>query len=373
MKNILKLFSILIFILTGKAQARELYQPGLPTRCQAMGGVCIGQVRGAQALFLNPAFLAKVEGFDFIIGQFQAGVSKDAYDFAKQFSGSTFSNSDVNSLYGKYLAADIDARSGFVMPHFGFGVYSNNYTQMMFSDPTYPTFNMNFIADYGYVVGTAIDFGSDAALGITLRHVKRWGGNKDISVSSLTGSSANDIANANFQDKGVGHAVDLGFTKSFSSSSLKPVFSIVWRDVGVTKFNVTSGVNDPPRQIDNLILGLNIEHDVAAIKMSHGLEYKFATDYAENPTKKIHLGSEASLGPLDLRAGLSQGYLTYGVGLDLWFFNIEAASYATELGTYAGQDKSDRYNVSITFEMDFDQSFKLLGSDGKKRRLMLRR
>jgi hypothetical protein len=366
----------LFFILInsfGLVQARELYQPGLPSRCQAMGGVCIGQVRGAQALFLNPAFLSKVQGFDFIIAQVQAGFSKDAYEFSKQFTGSTFQNSDINNLYGKYLTADIDARSGFVMPNFGFGVYSNNYTQMLFSDPTYPTFNMNFIADYGYVVGTAFDLGSEASLGITLRHIKRWGGNQDINVSSLTGASASDVANANFQNRGVGHAVDLGFAKTVSSHPLKPVFSIVWRDVGVTKFNMTSGVDDPPRQLDNLILGLNIEQDFAGLKLSHGLEYKFVTDYAENPTKKIHLGTEASIGPLDLRAGLNQGYVTYGVGLDLWFFNIEATSYATELGTYAGQDRSERYNVSITFEMDFDQSFKLLGSDGKKRRLMLRR
>lgn len=371
MKLNLILFILMNFL--SLAEARELYQPGLPSRCQAMGGVCIGQVRGAQALFLNPAFLAKVQGFDLIIAQAQAGFSKDAYDFSKQFSGSSFQASDVNNLYGKYLTADIDARSGFVMPNFGFGLYSNNYTQMLFSDPTYPTFNMNLISDYGYVVGTAFDLSNEASFGITFRQVKRWGGNQDINVSSLTGASASDVANANFQNKGVGHAIDIGFAKTFSSHSLKPIFSMVWRDAGVTKFNMTSGVADPPRQLDNLILGLNIEQDLAGLKLSHGIEYKFATDYAENPTKKIHLGTEASIGPIDLRAGLSQGYVTYGVGLDLWFFNLEATSYATELGTYAGQDRSERYNVSVTFEMDFDQSFKLLGSDGKKRRLMLRR
>ena len=80
-----------------------------------------------------------------------------------------------------------------------------------------------------------------------------------------------------------------------------------------------------------------------------------------------------SIGPIDLRAGLNQGYATYGLGLDLWFFELEATSYATELGTYAGQARSDRYNVSLTIEMDFDQSFKLLGANGKKRRLMQRR
>jgi hypothetical protein len=365
------LFSVLF--LATVVKARELYQPGLPSRCLAMGGVCISQIRGAQALFLNPAALNKVEGFDLILAQVKAGLSKDAVDFANQFSGSTFSPSDVNTLYGKTLMADIDGRSGFVMPNFGVGVYSNNYTMMKFNDPTFPTFNMNFISDYGYVIGGAFKLNEDSSMGATFRHVKRWGGNKDINVSTLSGASSDSLADSNFQDHGVGHALDLAYMTTFSSNPWKPTLAVVWRDVGVTKFNMSSGTQDPPRELDNLIFGLSVEQDVSLIKLTHGLEYNFATDYSEDAAKKIHLGTEASIGPFDFRAGLNQGYLTYGFGLDLWFFEIEAASYATELGTYAGQEKSDRYNVSITFEMDFDQSFKLLGANGKKRRLMQRR
>lgn len=372
MKYFISLFSLVLIFSVVQAQAAELYQPGLPSRCLAMGGVCISQVRGAQGLFLNPATLAKVQGFDFILAQANVGASKDAYDFAKQFQGSTFQASDFNQLYGKILAADIDARSGFVMPNLGFGVYSNNYTNMQFNDPTYPTFDMNFISDYGYILGGAIGLGDSVSVGASVRHIKRWGGEKQIAVGTLAGQSVQDVANNNFQDHGVGHALDLGLSAELPGT-LKPVFSVVWRDVGQTNFNMTSGLQDPPRQEDNVILGLSLEQDLSFIKLSHGLEYKFVTNYSEDATKKLHLGTEAAIGPLDLRAGISQGYLTYGVGLDFWFFTLEAAAYATEMGTYAGQARSDRYNVSLTFEMDFDQSFKLIGSNGKKRRLMQRR
>lgn len=368
-----KLFLFLFLSLFAKVQAAELYQPGLPSRCLAMGGACVSQVKGAQALFLNPAALAKVQGFDFIIAQVKAGISKDTLDFSSQFSGgSTFQATDLNNLYGKTIMADIDARSGFVMPNFGFGVYSNNYTKMQFSDPTFPTFNMNLISDYGYVIGGSMLLDNSSSVGATFRHVKRWGGNQDINVASLTGASANDLANNNFQNYGTGHAIDLAYMKVFNGS-LKPALSIVWRDIGVTQFNKTSGVADPPRQTDNLILGLSLEQEISFMNLYHGIEYSHITDYAEEPTKKLHFGSELSIGPLDLRAGFNQGYLTYGVGLDLWFFELEATSYATEMGTYAGQLKSDRYNISLTIEMDFDQSFKLLDSKGKKRRLMQRR
>ena len=237
-------FLLLLFSYAGAA---ELYQPALPSRCLAMGGACIAQVRGAQALFLNPAALARVEGFDLIIAQAQAGVSKDAVDFSSQFSGSTFQASDLNSLYGKVLTADVNARTGLVMPNFGIGAFSTNYTTMTFSDPTFPTFNMNFISDYGYIVGGAFAIGPQTSAGISLKHIKRWGGNQDIDVSTLSGASAQDLASDNFQNHGIGHSVDLAFLTTLSGA-MKPTLSAVWQDVGVTKFNMSSGVDDPPSQ-----------------------------------------------------------------------------------------------------------------------------
>ena len=289
-----------------------------------------------------------------------------------QFSGSSFQASDLNNLYGKILTADINARSGLVMPGFGFGAFSTNYTSMAFSDPTFPTFNMNFISDYGYIVAGAYAIGPQTSFGISIKHIKRWGGNQDIDVSTLTGASANDLASNNFQNHGVGHSVDLAFMTTLNSP-MRPTLSAVWQDFGVTDFNLSSGVAAPPRQYDNLILGASIEQDYSIFKFSHAIEYKFVTGHNEDLAKKLHFGTEASVGPLDLRAGINQGYITYGLGLDLWFFNLEAAAFATEMGTYAGQARSDRYNVSVTIEFDFDQSFKLHNSEGKKRRLMQRR
>lgn len=363
---------IFTFLLSINGWAADLHVPGLPTRCYAMGGTCISHVRGANALFFNPAALARVEGFDLILAQAEVGVSKDAKDFGSQFQGSSFSASDINSLYGKYLAADVSARGGFVIPNFGFGVYSNNYTAMQFNDPTYPTFNMNFISDYGYAIGAAIPFDANTSLGVTLRHVKRWGGQKDIDVSTIIGSSSSNIASNNFQDHGTGHGVDLALMHTIPSNPLKPTFSLVWNDVGVTTFNMTSGTQAPPPQKDNLIFGASVQQDLGIMGLTHALEYKFIGT-GDSITKKIHLGTEASFGLLDLRAGLNQGYLTYGVGLDLWFFQVDASIYSTELGTYSGQARNDNYNVSLTFELDFDQSFKLKDSQGKKRRLNQRR
>lgn len=364
-------YILAILLLSFEVLAAELYQPGLQARCFAMGGTCVSHVHGASALFFNPAALARVEGFDFVIAETQAGVSKDAVDFTTQFQGATFTAADVNNLYGKTLTADITARSGFVMPNFGFGVFSNNYTNMQFSDPTFPTFNMKFISEYGYIVGGSFALDANTSFGLSARHIKRWGGEKDIDVLSLIGASSSTVASSNFQDHGVGHAMDIAAMTTLNHP-LKPTLSLVWQDLGVTTFNLSSGTTPPPSTYDNLIFGAAIKQEVGIMSFTHAFEYKFIRTDGYDLSKKIHVGTEGSLGPFDLRAGINQGYITYGAGLDLFFFQLDAAAYATELGTYAGQSRSDRYNVSLTIELDLDQSFKL-NMEGKRRRLKQRR
>jgi hypothetical protein len=231
---------------------------------------------------------------------------------------------------------------------------------------------MNFISDYGYIVGGSFDLGPATSIGITGRHVKRWGGEQNINIATLAGSSTNSLVSDNFQNKGVGHALDIALMTTLNHR-LRPTLSLVWQDVGVTQFNYTSGTANPPSQYDNLMFGAAISHEYGLFDLTHTFEYKFIRTTGFDIGKKLHFGTEASLGPLDLRAGINQGYVTYGFGLDLWLLQIDAAAYATELGTYGGQSRSDRYNVSVTFNFDFDQSFKLRDMDGKKRRLKQRR
>lgn len=366
----MKIF-IFVLILSVSAHATDFYQPGLQVRCLAMGGTCMSHARGASALFYNPAALSRVDGFNFTIADMGAGISKDTIDFSSQLTGGAFTQADVNNLFGKTIVADITARSGFAVPNFGFGVYSNNYTQMKFNDPAFPTFNMNFISDYGYVVGGSISLGGSTAMGISLRHVKRWGGTEDIDVATLVGATQDTLTNGNFLNKGIGHAVDIGFITNLNHP-WNPVLSLVWMDAGATTYNLTSGVKDPPRQEDNMILGLSLSQQWGIFDFTHAIEYKFIRQGGEF-FKKVHLGTETAMGLFDLRAGINQGYITYGAGVDVWLFQVDATVYATELGTYGGQARSDRYSLSLTFEMDFDQSFKMRDKYGKKRRLKQRR
>lgn len=369
-------FYILFFCLNSfLVNAGELYQASLPPRCLAMGGTCITQIRGSQALFLNASTLARVEGFDITLVQAYASLSSNAENYVNAISnnsGNTFSLSNIQELYGKTIASDVGARSSLVAPYFGIGAYSSNYLVETFNNPTYPNFNVHFISDYGYTIGAAIPLGAQTSFGIAGRSAKRWGGDQDIEVMSLLNSSNSAMLEQNFTRRGSGTALDLSFITTLNSPN-KPTFSIVWLDVGTTQYKSTTGTLDPPSQSDNLIFGASVEQNFLFGTWTHAFEYKFIRTNNEDITKKIHLGTEVSYGLFDLRAGISQGYVTYGFALDLWFLKIEAATFSNELGTYAGQDRNERYQVGLTFELDFDQSFKLNDLNGKKRRLKQRR
>jgi hypothetical protein len=72
--------------------------------------------------------------------------------------------------------------------------------------------------------------------------------------------------------------------------------------------------------------------------------------------KKINLGLELSWPIIDVRGGFQQGYLSYGVGCDIWLFRLDLASYGVELGEYPGQLEDRRYMLQMTFDFGVDPS-----------------
>lgn len=354
------------------AFAKILFQPGQTTRSLGMGGTYIAFARGVDALFYNAAALARNDGFSFTLAEIQPSISTNAQRLADQSqgSGSSTTAGDLDDLYGKTFFIDVNARSGFVFPYWGAGAYSTNYITESFSNPVFPTFNVEFISDYGYLVSGAVPLGPQTSLGLTGRHIKRWGGEQEILVTNLLGTDDQALIESTITDKGTGNAMDVSFLHTFDGD-WNPSIAAVWYDLGNTKFNPTVG-NGPPQQENNLVFGLSAQRKIPMGMWTNSLEYKFVQQ-TESLSKKIHLGTEVSLGIIDLRAGLYQGYVSYGVALDLSFLRIEAASYTVELGNSAGQNPSERYQASISFNLDFDQAFKLKTSDGKKRRLMQRR
>ncbi len=363
---------IFVILLSLDTHALELFQQGMTTRSAAMGGTSIAFVRGPDALFSNPAALAKVEGFSFNLITANAAISTNAQNLIStlQKTGTSFTAADLNQFYGKKIFSDVSLQGGVVVPYFGVGAYSYSTAIQSFSNPSFPFYNVDLVSDYGYIIGGAFELSKNLSFGVSGRHVKRWSGNKDILVTDLLGSGPQNIIKQRLSDKGKGNALDVAMLATFENSWNTSV-AVVWRDLGNTRFSTTSG-NGPERQEDNLIFGLSTQKELGLTTWTNAFEYKYIRNDGDI-TKKLHLGTELALPVIDLRAGYGQGYLSYGAALDFSFLRAEVAAYTNELGANAGQSPSDRYQASISLNIDMDQSFKLQTANGKKRRLNLRR
>lgn len=363
------LFFVIIFLSSFQVSAIELYQMGLSTRSQGMGGTSVAFARGTDAIFNNPAALSHVNGFSLNLITFGPAVSTNAQDMAEGFDDD-FDAADVNELYGKQIFSEISGYGGLVVPYVGVGAYSNNTLLMSFSNPSFSTVNIDFTSDYAYVVGGAVPVTDNFSLGIAGRHIKRWQGIASIPAGDLVGSNPQDVIEAQLLNKGKGNALDLAALYSFKGSWNVDV-AAVWRDVGDTKFTPTEGTG-PDRQENNLIFGAAATKEIGFISWTNAFEYKFIRNTGDI-TKKLHLGTELSLALIDVRAGYNQGYLSYGLGVDLWFLQVDLAAYTAELGAAAGQTPNERYQASVSLNLDFDSSFKLTNANGKRRRLQQRR
>ena len=363
---------IFTFLFSLHVQALELFQQGMTARSAAMGGTSIAFVRGPDALFSNPAALAKLEGFSFNLITANAAISTNAQSLIStlQKTGTSFTAADLNQFYGKKIFSDVSLQGGLVIPYFGVGAYSYNTAVQSFSNPSFPFYNVDLVSDYGYIIGGAVELSKNLSFGVSGRHVKRWSGNKDILVTDLLGSGPQNIIKQRLSDKGKGNALDVAMLATFDNP-WNTSLAVVWRDLGNTRFSTTSG-SGPERQEDNLIFGLSSQKNIGLMTWTNAFEYKFIRN-AGDITKKLHFGTEASLGLFDLRAGYGQGYLSYGAAFDISFLRAEVTAYTNELGANAGQSPNDRYQASISLNLDFDQSFKLQTAEGKKRRLNLRR
>lgn len=369
-------FIVLITIFFSlQSHAKELYQQGLSARYLGMGATSVAFVRGTDALFLNPAALSKTEGIILSLAQINAALSTNAITLKDKLSVTSGSGSisltDLNTLYGENIFTDVTANGGLAIPYFAVGAYSNNTSLQSFTNPSNPTYNVNLISDYGYAVGGAFELSHNVSIGLTGRSLKRWSGDLTMPATNLVGSNTKNVLESALTDKGSGNALDLGVLASFQSSGWNQEVGAAWHDVGMTKFNPTSG-NGPERQEDNLIFGYAAQKEFGFISWLSSIEYKFIRNDGDI-SKKIHLGTELSLGLFDIRAGYYQGALSYGASVDFSFIRFDAAAYSGELGTTAGQTSNPRYVASMSLILDMDQSFKIQANDGKRRRLNQRR
>ncbi len=369
------LLLIFILMISTTSFAQSLSEFARNARSLGMGGVYVPFVDGADAVFYNPAALGKVQGLDIKaaeVGVSLNSLSKEDIDALQNFNPSD--SSTYNSLFGKRVWVQATGKSAIAVGNFAIGYLNDIETSLELHNPSYPQFETYFRQDVGYYLGYAINIGPGTYLGTAVKRVDRWGGVKqELSMTDVSNASSFSDIGAYFDDKGQGYGVDLALQTTVDLPLLKPNVALVWQDVGNTAFRKTAGDDSPPHITQNLILGAGVTLDLPGLDLAFGGEARHLLEPDIEAGKKLHLGAEISLPIIDIRAGYSQGYLSYGAGINLFILHIDAVSYTEELGAYPGQTADNRYMISVGIDLAFDADFKFTDNQGKRRKLKQRR
>ena len=361
---------LLLLTFVFSAEAAELFEYNIPTRARGMGGVYTPYPSETDAIFVNPAALSEVQKIDWDIVNVQVGFN--GLQNYTAFTGlSAGGSSAYSALYGKNLWLGGNGRTSIVFPNFAIAAFDDIKVYGALNKPPFPDFNIGYFNDTGFQMGVGFAIDSVYSWGASIKRIQRLGGDGAIGLSTIAAATGTTLQ-SQFQNAGSGYSSDLALMAKFPGA-FSPRVVAMWKDPGSLAFIQTSGTDSPPRIKDNFILGVGSLLDLPGLDWRIGTEVRHINENGIQVGKKVHFGTEVSLPLIDVRAGLSQGYQSFGAGINLWFIKVDAAYYTVETGEYPGQTPDLRTEISFSINISVDADFKSTGKDGKKRQLKQRR
>lgn len=351
----LTLTGVLLLILgASDANATELIEPWASVRALGMGNAFTAVAEQGDAIFYNPAALARNSGVHWTIMDPRIGINgtQALETVTAASSGSTLADK-INGLYGKAIWVGGGGKTSFVLPNFGVAIYANGDAGFNMQNPAYPQMNISYIADYGIAIGAAIDFIPKIwSLGVGVRRLNRTGANIPIGASVLATLDTTSIQ-AQLKDRGTGYGLDFGSLITIPGP-VSPTLAFTIRNAGTTTFTHDEGLAAPPSSPAEMSIGAALKVDTLLVSVTPSIDYRYIDRTDIQVGKKIHIGAEFDLPLISFRAGLYQGYYTAGMSFDMGVLAFSAATYGVELGEYPGQLEDRRYIVQMTLQIGLD-------------------
>ena len=344
-------------------QSQEVAQPWTHygARPLAMGNAFVAVADDYNALFYNPAGLARLQEWD---GEFlnpRIEISKNTQDFLNDMGNLGSDSQSVLDLIESNTGKNHHFAAGMtphlVFPGFGFGIGAQFNGSLTFH--RYPSAFVDAGLRLTIPISYAMSFMEDRlSVGATLKTRVRGGVFHEFSIEDLqalqddSGDSSSGPKIDDFMEAGMGYGTDLGILYT-PMEPMKPTFGLSITDLGGTPYEkMALGSTDPKsapsRVLPAVNLGLSfrpIENDGSYLLATMDMH---AINQPYDFSKKLNFGLEYGIGSIiKLLSGLHQGYLTAGVQVDVNWIILRLASYAVELGETAGSVEDRRYMFEL--------------------------
>ena len=376
MKFKISVFIVVVFITGLIANPYpSLYQGA---RQQGIGGAFVGVAEGFDALYYNSAGIASLEknSFQIINATGLSGLRSSSSSFPSYNDPSIQSLIDLSRVIrGKDEIAILNELNrqvnrntsvnvwvnlltvAFLWENFNIAVspYLRSQNFFRIDDQTDPELMADLLLDGGVFSSVNVNLPYGVAVGLSNRSFVRLEVEDTYNITELDDTNFVD----DFEEDFLEGKSEVEF--AFDISLLWTVFFtpkiLEWK-IGANLQNIYSTTNDT--QI--LTLGtswkwLFLNRDLAILIAGDFVDVLYNINQDSDFGKRFHFGAEVSYRLSDIftfsfRGGVSQGYPTYGAGID--FFEVLTFNYAIfteELGAFAGQTGNTRQiaDVKIKF------------------------
>lgn len=327
-------------------------------RPSGMGNAFLAVADDANAIFYNPAALAKVKGLHFNL--LDIHVSADSLSTFEKLKSAVFDSQPTNILNPNKQALGINLKPTFLMPYFGISFFNQalGYFDLDILQ------NERIIAqgynDLGAAIAFGIPFSPYFSFGFGLRAIQRSSINLDRNTSELISELGidsltfiSDPWNALNRYLGVGYAFPLFGSIMFSIPKIShsaPLIQLTaaMDHIGDTHFTQISGTNTPSNLKSTLHFGSLLQYQMSKknyLNIAADFKDAFQNDLLTN---KIHLGVELKTQYFGLRSGVSQGYPTFGASLEFPpQTRLHFSTFAMEMGNSLWEREERWYQVQL--------------------------
>lgn len=376
MKKIFLGFSLIVFCQSVWA-VQEFYSLSKSIRSMGMGGAFYGLSNDEYALFSNPAGLSTRTAGTEVMLRVNGTISSNAISGFNDFKnlGDLNINQAINQL-DKHKDKPMFANAG-LLPYFltknlavgilvadtkvNFNISKGASDIDEIDDLNNEVADMTFISDSGVVLGYGQSFFSpNLHLGANLKALARAGGRKSFTGSEYVNSASIDLDPAKIGGTGMGVDLDIGATYELKELpfGLLSRASLVFSNLLATDFSIAKKYAGAPALTRTVNLGwytvfdgflfvdnVHVLADISDVSLGGQSDSNFGARKGEL-IKKLHLGVEMPIGILSLRAGLNQGYLSAGLGLNFYALKLDFATYGEETSD-SSRRQSRRYLATL--------------------------
>jgi len=346
-------------------------------RSMGMGGAGVAIGGRFDSIFMNPANLTDLpsDNWEVNLLNFSLGYGKNVEEFIDDIDAAT----DVGDLNGDGDTSDDELTAvnnvlqeyrGANM-HFDASVLSSmarGGEAVSWGVGALGSFRMNMIPhegfgsggllevhsalDYGYIIGAAFNKSRKFHPGFSLKFINRDSVDHSFSAREIVENEDNldDYLTDEVVNKGTAFGFDAGLIYEMNDILMKPAIGFSVLNIGDLDFGEAGSI---PMTLN---LGISAKADLPVLgNILTGFDIVDVTgEFHEDSdmVKRLRMGLEMlvvdnTLSTIALRAGLYQGYGTFGADLRLAMFSLSYNTYAEEIGAYAGQRADRRHVISF--------------------------